>query len=218
MSPTPEMSPWSRPDANGIRVSTDRRRTRRLRRSDTQNAAVVGAWPLEWRTLTIDWLRTGGTTILSKSLLKTAGNLRHLAYEVMDALLEAGWVELEDQFTRNAWIPHQLTWTDADALRSVLGIRRGDAERAARETALAEPPRDGRLRELHESLAPRSARIVVQRVPLIQRLDDWIAGEHTGTRSEFTQFARGDDASIADNEWEWLAEHTDLEALGISLT
>lgn len=216
MSAPVEMLPWTKPDADGVRTSTDRRRTRRLRRADKKNTSAMSAWPAEWRELAITWLRAGGASVLSKSLLKTSGNLRHLAYDAMEALLVAGWIELEDEFSRGAWVPHRLTWIDAEELRGLLGMRRVDAEKALRDAALADAPTDNRLLPLHASLAARGTKLVLARVPLIQRLDAWVAGERSGTKQEFARFARGDGEVISDDEWAWLAEHVDLEAVGIS--
>lgn len=216
MSAPVEMLPWSKPDADGVRTSTDRRRTRRLRRAEKKNTSTISAWPAEWRELAVAWLRAGGASVLSKSLLKTSGNLRHLAYDAMEALLVAGWIELEDEFSRSAWIPHRLTWIDAEELRGLLGMRRADVEKALRDVALADVPTDSRLLPLHVSLAARGTKVVLARVPLIQRLDAWVAGKHSGTRQAFAQFARGDSEVISDDEWAWLAEHVDLKALGVS--
>jgi hypothetical protein len=207
---------WGSPDARGIRSRFDQRRTKRYRHAEHCDAVPLTKWPGEWKRLAIAWLRSAGSSIGQGSLFKAAGNARHLAYDVLDALLESGWIELEDRFSRGAWMPYRLTWTAADDLREVLGVPRRDTAEAARFDALGKPPYDPRLMALHESLRGKPTRVVLLRAALLVRLDEWLQSERTGTRQQFSHFARGHTKSISQSEWDWLSAHTDLEEAGIS--
>lgn len=210
------MSKWSDPDARGIRVRFDKRRTKRHRYSEHRDFVSPTKWPREWKKLATAWLRSGATSIKKETLFKAAGNARHLAYDVLDGLLENGWIELEDRFARGAWTPYRVTWTSADDLREVLGVPRRDIAESARLEALAIRPSDARLSRLHESLQDKPTRVVLARTALLASLGEWLESERTGTRQQFSHFARGDTKLISQSEWDWLSENLDLDQAGIS--
>jgi len=216
MSDPGQMSPWSEADARGVRTRHNARRTRRERRADRVTAITVSAWPNEWKTLAARWLRSGGSTMRGPSIFKAAGNARHLALDVMEALLEAGYADIEEKQVKGGWLLHRLSWIDADGLRETLGLRRKDDDAAAREEALSGVPVDARIAELHASLSGKPTNTVLARAALVRQLDAWLAEKRTGTRQQFAHFARGDTKSLSTSEWLWLSEYVDLEGLGIS--
>ena len=216
MTPAGPIAPWGDPDARGIRARFDKHRTKRFRYSEKRDSISLTKWPTEWRGLVAAWLRLAASSVTQQSLFRAAGNARHLAYDVLEGLLENGWIELEERFARGMWTPYRVVWISADDLREVLGIPRRDTVAKARLEALSAGPGDSRLTGLHASLEGRPSKVVLARTALLASLGEWWDSERTGTRQQFSHFARGDTKLISQSEWDWLSAHISLDEAGIS--
>lgn len=214
-------SDWSTPDASGVRTLPLRGRTvleqRRRRRADRPDPAALMVLPEPWRALAREWIRSTSATRRWDTLLEQAGVDRiQTAERVCEALLETGWIELEEQRDRQGhWRAAHLRWLDRAALRNALGLDDAMALDAAAGRLVKEGFSDPRLPALADTLARRPAKLRLRRLQLLQAVDRWIASSRAGSRRQFAYFARGDTKAVTDDEWRWLDEALSLQALGI---
>ncbi len=167
---------------------------RRLRQASAAAAAMpCDAWPPAWRALVADWLRRDGARRKWPTLLASAGNDAYdTAHDVLDALLAAGWIVVDEAFRQGRWQPVWIEFLDLTALRAALGLPAPGATKAAQEAA---------------------------RFALLAALERWNsdpARPVQATRRDFAQFARGDTKGITTAEWDWLDTQADLAACGIA--
>lgn len=218
MTPAPA---WSAPDEAGVRSLPLRGRSvleqRRRRRADRGDPGALALLPAHWVALVREWLGSESATRRWKTLLGQAGSDRiQAAEQVCTALLEAGWIELEERRDRDGhWHATRVHWLDRSALRIALGL--GDP--AALDAAAARLVEDGfsdpRLPALADTLAGRPAALRLRRLELLQAVDRWVAAARTGSRRQFAHFARGDTKAVTDDEWRWLDDALSLQGLGI---
>lgn len=218
-----ENAKWSSPDADGIitcsldvgAVST--LRGRRRRRGTALRFSDIALWPASWRELLKEWVRQGGPRRKWEGLLKSAGGLRaHEALQLLDCLLKAGLVELQERRVQNRWQPLWVEFIDQEVIRESVGLPNRDkllklAEKQ-REIVLHSPI----LEELRKSLNKMPPERAIRRHKILQSLDQWISEERNGTRRDFSLFALGDTKGVSPAEWGWLECSVPLEDLGIS--
>ena len=210
---------WSTADAGGIQSCVlDRQHRHRLRRSARPpDHSLISAWPIDWRALLGQWLRSSAARPRWRQWLKIAGNERYTtAVDLQLALLETGWIELEEHRERDQWRPHSARWIADDDLREALGLDRHDSRANMRKALLAQRPLDERLHALHASLAGMPTAGLSRRAELLAALDRWAMEQRSGSRQQFALRARADTKRISSSEWHWLAAHVDLDDLGIS--
>ncbi|GGP25409.1 DUF2399 domain-containing protein [Silvimonas amylolytica] len=196
---------------------SDRRRVR----GEVDTPQSLADWPQERRALLIEWLKqTRSEHPKWVALLDQAGSQRHhLAVDALLGLLLRGWIEYEEvtsRALRGSWQPRSLTWLDLNALREHLGLKDPAAERARRENQRWLAVGDERLLALAMALAGSPARSISARRQLCDALVRWLQQGKRGTRRHFAQFARDRTKAIHTAEWQWLAQHVDLPACGIS--
>lgn len=218
MTPAPD---WSAPDATGVRSLPLRGRSvlelRRRRRAERRDPDALAVFPDHWVALLREWLGSASVTRHWETLLGQAGVDRTQAAEqVCTALLEAGWIELDERRDRGGhWHTTRVHWLDRSALRIALGL----ADPAALDAAAARLVEDGfsdpRLPALADTLAGRPATLRLRRLELLQAVDRWVAAARTGSRRQFAHFARGDTKAVTDDEWRWLDDALSLHDLGI---
>lgn len=207
---------WGPPDEDGIRASyASASRLARVRRADNGKRSVATLLGEE-RSLTIDLLRGKSGTVKGRTLFAKAGNARHVALAAADYLLAQGWIEISERRRGSLWEVVSMRWLDADGLRDALSLPRRDAEPAQRAEALATPPHDDRLLELHGSLRTLGLRTLVRRAVIVAKLDSWCADGRSGSRNTFAQFALDDSHGMTTADWCWLECHVDLDEVGIS--
>ncbi|NID17505.1 hypothetical protein [Luteibacter yeojuensis] len=207
---------WGSPDEEGIRTSyASASRLARWRLADA-GARSIATLLGEERALVVDLLRGNGSTVKGRTLFAKAGNARHVAIAAADYLLTQGWIELSEKRRGSQWDIVAMRWLDADGLRDRLNLPRRDTEAARRAEALASPPKDERLAGLHASLRTLAMRTLIRRAALVAKLDTWCAGGLNGTRNSFAQFAVDDTHGMTAADWHWMANHVDLDELGIS--
>lgn len=208
--------PWGPPDDDGVRARYgSASRLTRVRRADDGKRSVATLLGKE-RSLVVDLLRSDSGTVKGKTLYGKAGNDRHVADDAAHYLLVQGWVELSERRRGSMWHIAAMRWLAADDLRDALKLPRRDAESSRRTEALASPPRDSRLTDLHASLRTLATRTLVRRATLVAKLDAWCADERNGSRNTFAQFALDDSHGMTAADWQWLTRHVDLDDLGIA--
>jgi hypothetical protein len=212
---------WSSADPDGVRTcvrpTKSAAKPSRWRRADHRDTEMFQTWPLERRELLTVWLDADAATRRWHTLLQIAGPDRcALANEICRALLIGGWVELDERRSpRRDWRVFALHWRDRSALRRLLGLPDVDALAADREDWRRRPFADPRLPALAATLDALPAKTALRRLPLLHRLDAWIAEGRHGTRRQFAQFARESTKAVSESEWQWLDEHLGLAELGI---
>ena len=221
MSPIDES--WSAPDENGIvtckldvgAVST--LRGRRRRKGSMRRPGDIALWPSAWRTLLIDWLRQGGPKRKWESLLKLAGGERvNEALQVIDSLLKAGLIELEEIRERGRWQPLWVEFYEPEAVRGLLGLKDRTKLNTLRGEQSGIVLENRELESLRASLDDMPDERAVRRHGLLPALDSWISDERSGTRRDFALFARGDTKGISAAEWDWIESGICPEHSGIS--
>ncbi len=207
---------WGPPDHHGICTHyASGSRLARVRRANDGKRSVATLLNEE-RTLVIDLLRGTSGMVKARTLFAKAGNARHVAIAAADYLLTQGWIELSEKRRGSVWEISALRWLDADELRGALHLPRRDAESRRRTEAMARPPHDVRLADLHASLRTLATRTLTRRAVLVARLDVWCADERSGSRNTFAQFALDDSHGMTAADWHWLERHVELDELGIS--
>ncbi len=208
---------WSGADSRGVqRLALNRSHSRQLRQSAHPPKAPA-LWTAEQRALLAQWLRAKAQRRPWETLLKLAGAPRYVpAVDLLDVLLEHGWVVVKEQRDRDRWAAQYLEWVDADGLREALGLGRHDRLAAERTAAKGQPPLDPRLQALYESLSRLPTPSMDRRARIVDALDRWMAQQRSGTRQQFALHALGDTKGLNSGDWQWLAAHLDLEGLQIS--
>ncbi len=222
MSPRSDTS-WSAPDKNGIvtcaldvgAVST--LRGRRKRRGCKPRPDDVVLWPAPWRDLLREWLKQGGARRKWTNLLMAAGSQRvQEAWQLLDALLKAGLIEVEEHRDNTRWQPLWLEFLNLEAARELVGLANREKVRQLREEQEGTDFQNPILSGLFESLGEMPAERAIRRHGILVALDQWISGGYSGTRRDFALFARGDTKGISSAEWSWIEAVLSLENVGIS--
>lgn len=216
------MDNWAPPDSLGIRVlekdigAKSTLRGRRLRRADHPSPKPISLWPESWRDLLRKWVRGTSSRRQWRTLIKEAGQRDiNTAYELLNALLETGWVEIEESRIRGKWAPVAVEILCMEELRGLLGL----PNRALRHEAYVGLSGEFQSEEIRlvfksfKNFAPDKA---LKRYELLRALDNWIDERRCGTRRDFALFARGDTKGVTSGEWTWFAEALDLEKHGVS--
>lgn len=212
---------WSDPDAAGVRSralpARSALRQRRQRQRLALDADAPGLWPGDWRELAADWLRDSSERVRWERVLGRAGPTRAtLAQHVLDALLEAGWIIVDEaRDARGHWCPVTFAWVDRARCAVALGLPDVAALRRAAAVAARASYRDPRLDALADGLAGRAPTLALRRFALLRALDIWLAQGRHGTRRQFALAASGDSKGLAEADWRWLDDSLGLASLGI---
>lgn len=215
---------WSAPDIDGIRTcSLDvgakvTLRGRRKRRADMVRTDTAVLWPPQWRDLLRDWVKQGGERRTWEALLKKAGGSRaHDAWLLLDELLKAGLVELEEKRQNGRWQPIWVDFLEMETLRELCGLVNRDTLRRIRVEQESGSFDNSILKPLADSLTQMPIERAVRRHTLLAALDTWISEGRNGTQRDFALFASGDTKGISAAEWVWLESGlAGLEEMGIS--
>jgi len=217
-----EPQEWKDADADGVRVryldvgAVATLRGRRLRRGAVSRHEVMGLWPAEWRTLLRDWLHNGTDRRKWTTLLKVAGHARSaLAHQVLDGLVGAGLVEVEERRDKGTWNPMWVSFLDSNDVRVRVGLPDRDADVVQWNTLAAKSVSDARLHTARDLLDDLGTARAVRLVRLLLALDEWGATQRFGTRRDFAYAATGDTKGVGRGDFDWLGEHVDLEAFQI---
>ncbi len=213
---------WSAPDGDGIVTcrldvgAASTLRGRRRRKALQRQTGAVGLWPAPWRDLLRDWLRGNSARRKWSSLLQAAGNRRvPEAYQLLDSLLKAGWVEIEERRKQGRWEPAWVDFPEFERLREQLGLPNRDKQRQALEAVGTVDFDDLRLQALQASLARLPAERALRRHRILAALDEWLTEERCGTRRDFALLAAGDTKGLSAADWDWLGGALDLAEAGI---
>ncbi len=98
---------------------------RRARVPD-RGAPMLWALTAAERELLVKWVGTGtGDSRRVAALRKLAGAARLDAAErLLERLLLAGWIAVDERRENGFWVPYTLRWLDLPALQTALGLRR----------------------------------------------------------------------------------------------
>lgn len=174
-------------EPDGIATGKNRRR-----RQANIAPAPADAWPPAWRELTASWLRRDAARAKWATLLAAAGGAGYeTAHDLLTALLDGGWIAVDETWRAGRWQPLWIEFLDLPALRRALDLPEPGAKKAAQEAA---------------------------RAALLAALERWMEDTSRpaqATRRDFAHYARGDTKGISTAEWEWLETQADLAACGI---
>lgn len=198
-------------------ISRDKRR----RCNDVFEREALMLLAGEQHQLLRDWLKNPASSRTWTALLKCAGTARiEMAESLRETLLACGAVELEERFSHAQWIPVRLTWCNYELICGVLGIATRSTRQAGfdREwsAATGQDWQTAALSDAYQELqetAPDSGSV---RLSLLSSLNAWLKEGRSGTRRDFSLFARGQSKQIKPNEWAWMAGIVDLDACGIA--
>lgn len=213
---------WSPPDQDGIRTlekdigAKSTLRGRRVRRADHPDPNPVFLWPEQWRELLRKWVRGTSSHRRWKNLIREAGQRNiHTAFDLLTKLLEAGWVEVDESRSRGKWEAVAVEFLAMEKLRELLGLPNRTLLRDA-YAGLSGEFRCSDIRLAFTSLGTIAPDRALKRHELLRALDTWIEERRSGTRRDFSLFARGDTKGVTAGEWSWLTEVFDLEKHGVS--
>ena len=213
---------WSRPDLDGIRTrflysraksTLHGRRVRRAARADDVTSAL---WPRDHVALLRDWLAQETAHTQFSTLLKIAGHARaEMAGQVLEELLRAGWIEIEERRAGGTWKPVWVRFLDPNGLRPIVGLpdRGGELNRLKelKDRALCAAG----LSALRASIERLPVAVANRRMQLLIALDAWIGERRFGTRRDFALNVTGDTKGIPESDWTWLEAGLNLEDQGI---
>lgn len=222
MSPRSDIT-WSAPDKDGIITCTldvgavSTLRGRRKRRGCKPRPDDVALWPVLWHDLLKKWLKQGGVRRKWTNLLMVAGSQRvHEAWQLLDALLKAGLIEVEEHRDSTRWQPLWLEFLKLESTRELVGLANREKIRQLRDAQEGADFQNSILSSLLKSLGEMPAERAIRRHAILVALDRWIRGGYNGTRRDFALFARGDTKGISSAEWSWVEGALSLENIGIS--
>lgn len=214
---TPE-SDWSAADAAGIctqRLDVGAKSTlrgKRKRRSFRLQPQALKLWPGSQQLLLKQWLKGASASRRWPALLKIAGSNRfNEANELLQRLLEAGWVQIEERRNRGLWEVTLVEFLDLEHLRERMGLKNRDKLNAQKQKLDKGQFSDAQLESLRQDLANMPAERALKRHGLLQALAAWQQQQKFGSRRDFSQFARGSTKAISGSEWNWLTDAIDLE-------
>jgi hypothetical protein len=138
-----------------------------------------------------------------------------LASTLLQELLKAGLVEVEENRQRSAWETRWVCFLSEPELRVILGLEDPAAIRSEWEIEAAVLLQDGRLRLARVSLEALQPRHALRRSKLLRSLETWAREGRSGTRRDFSQYARQDTKAISKAEWQWLEQHVNLPSFGV---
>ncbi|EIT71360.1 MULTISPECIES: hypothetical protein [Hydrocarboniphaga] len=212
---------WSSADARGIRTraidvgAKSTLRGKRQRRVDALDPEACAAWPEDWRTLAREWLADSASRQW-KTLLGIAGPTRAaMAPELLDALLVAGWLTLDEKREDGRWVAVRAEFRELERLRERLGLPNRDRLAERHRGLLDRRFDDAALDAAAQALIETAPALAIRRHSLLGKLADWSADRRSGTRRDFALFAAGDTKGIADADWNWLAASLSLAEFGI---
>lgn len=214
---------WSPPDSQGIitlTVDVGAKRTvrgKRRLRSVLESPVSIVVLAEEQKELIRSWIKGVSSRRKWNSLLATSGfsNLL-LAEELLKILLEAGWIEVEEQRTSRGWVTVWVEFLRYEYLREHLGLSNRDKEKAQAESLQSDFSTDT-LRIAAAQLDTLPAATKIKRHELLCGLESWLQEGLQGTRRDFSLFARGHTKEITSSEWDWLESQVDLESMGIAV-
>jgi len=213
---------WSSPDADGISTcnldvgAVSTLRGRRRRKAVARNIDHLDLWPEAWRELIGKWLKQGRPRRKWEGLLKLAGGRRvNDAWQVLESLLKAGLVQIEERREGNRWQPLWVQFVDLESIREAVGLPNRDKLQRRAEKNQEFVLKNSALEELQASLDGMPAELAVRRHELLEALDRWISEERSGTRRDFSYSALGDTKRISPADWNWLELFITLEDIGI---
>jgi len=174
------------------------------------------------RDLLLRWAR-GDAPVRRWPTLRALAGAAELesADALLEQLIEAGCVQVVEQFRAGRWWPQQVNWVELPRLQRALGLQSQSDRDAERETALRTldeiATAAGALREAALGLksAQLSTALLVSRAGLLQALALWTADQRSGVRQDFALHARPHTKAITEAEWRWLETELDLAALGV---
>jgi hypothetical protein len=203
-------------------IETIVRGRQRRQRAATQPWQSLPALAGVRRDLLLRWARGNEPARRWATLRKLAGAAElESADALLEQLIEAGCVQVVEQFRAGRWWPQQVNWVELPRLQRVLGLKSQSDRDAERETALRTldeiATATGALREAALGLmsAQLSTALLVSRTGLLQALTLWTADQRSGVRQDFALHARPHTKAITDAEWRWLESELDLTALGV---
>ncbi|MFT7723699.1 MAG: hypothetical protein QM788_12870 [Roseateles sp.] len=196
-------------------------------RTRRQRAAARPQWPaglpaldVDERGLLADWLRGSAASRRWQALLEAAGPARiELADRLAERALAAGLCTVDERFAHGRWQRTAVQWVALEALQAALGLptrSQREARREALAARLAALMDDALVGEAAQALAESrmAAGPAEARAALLEALRGWVAGGEQGLRRDFA-LRLGHTKAVTDGEWQWLARHFDLPALGI---
>lgn len=214
---------WSAPDKDGIQTcnldvgAVSTLRGRRRRKGSQVQLDQLALWPSAWRDLLKEWLRQGGARKKWTKLLSVAGGDRvQDALQIMDALLQVGLVEVEEQRERSRWQPLWVEFLDPERIRELVGLTNRNKMQELRTEQGEVEFQSPAVAPLAESLDELPMERAIRRHEILVALDHWISEGYSGTRRDFALFALGDTKAITSAEWSWIDETLPLESIGIT--
>ncbi|RJR46229.1 MAG: hypothetical protein C4576_11100 [Desulfobacteraceae bacterium] len=213
---------WSSPDGDGIITCTmdvgavSTLRGRRRRKGTTLRITDVALWPPSWRELLKEWLKQGGPRRKWEGLLKCAGGRRvNEALQLLDSMLMAGLIEIEERRSQNRWQPLWVVFLEEETIRESVGLPNREKLWRLAEEQLKVALQNSILEDLEASLPGMPPDRAIRRHTILVALDHWISEERNGTRRDFAFFAMGDTKGVSSAEWNWLEGSLMLEDIGI---
>jgi hypothetical protein len=174
------------------------------------------------RDLLLRWAR-GDAPVRRWATLRALAGAAELesADALLEQLVEAGCVQVVEQFRAGRWWPQQVNWVELPRLQRALGLQSQSERDAEREAALRTldeiAATAGALCEAALGLksAQLSTALLVSRTGLLEALALWTADQRSGVRQDFALHARPHTKAITEAEWRWLEAELDLAALGV---
>jgi hypothetical protein len=187
-----------------------------VRRAERADETASALWPQDYVALLRDWLAQETAHTRFATLLKVAGHARaETAGQMLEELLRAGWVEIEERRAGGTWKPIWVRFLDPDGLRPVVGLPdRGGALDRLKELK-KHPLCAADLSSLRAGVERLPVALANRRMQLLIALDAWIGERRFGTRRDFALNVTGDTKGIPESDWTWLEAGLNLEDRGI---
>lgn len=215
------MGEWSKADSEGIQVlnigvnAKVTLRGRRQKRAANVDIAAIKTFPEEWKSVIAKWVKGKEKRGYATLLKDDQANLNR-SIRIIDALLDAGVITIEEKRDTNRWERTWVIFSHPKAIREALGLPDPAVLKRDKEKAVSKVLNDKRLNHLMKKLSNARPATAIRRAKILERLDEWVMMRRVGSVRDFALFSFGNTKAINSSEWKWLAEDLPMDEYGVS--
>jgi DNA topoisomerase VI subunit A len=205
---------------NKIHVHTEKLSSSRQRRWIAAfDTGALTLLPGPQHALLLKWLKSSAERRNWDGLLKLADTQVELAESLSQSLFDCGAAAREEELKYAIWQPLALIWRDYESLCRAIGVTTRNTLSATITASWHAAQhvvwQRASLANAYQALNGAHTEKDAGRLVLLRKINEWLLAGKSGTRRDFSLFARGQTKQLSVSEWAWLQEVADLSDCGI---